>query len=234
MSTLLPVLATISLLDSTSMIPIAVLPLAVILGGHRPVFGASCFMAGIFTVYLACGLVLLVGLDALLDAWGANVERWYNQPNTPELAIQIVVGAVMFCFGWRLAAPRKVERRPEVPASISPGSAFVLGATLMLIGMPGAFPYFGAVDQILRAGLGTVGSGVALVFYNAVFLVPLLSLLAVRLILPGRSDEIFRRVASFAERWGGHAIVAILMLLGAALVVDGIGWFFGHPIIPLP
>jgi cytochrome c biogenesis protein CcdA len=234
MSTLLPVLATISLLDSTSMIPIAVLPLAIILGGHRPVFGASSFMAGIFTVYLTCGLVLLLGLDALLGAWGPTLERWYNQPNVPELIVQIVVGALMLVFGWRLAAPRKVERRPEVPASITPGGAFVLGASLMLIGLPGAFPYFGAIDQILRVDLSLVGSGIALVFYNAVFLVPLLSLLAVRLIVPGRSDEIFRWVASFAERWGGHAIVAILMLLGAVLVADGIGWLFGHPIIPLP
>ena len=70
MTTLLLVLTSIALLDSLSIIPLAVVPLAAILGGDRPVAGSVSFLCGIFAVYLAFGAVLLLGLDTLFDAIG--------------------------------------------------------------------------------------------------------------------------------------------------------------------
>ncbi len=148
MSTLLPVLAAISLLDSTTIIPICIIPLAAILGGRRPILGAAGFLAGVFLVYAGIGLLLLIGFDALFDALGPSVSRWWNNPNTPELLLQLVVGGVMLGFGWRLAKVRQSRARRDVRGAISPGRGFVLGAGLTLVSMPGAFPYFGAIDQI--------------------------------------------------------------------------------------
>ncbi len=233
MLTLLFVLAAISLLDSTSMIPICIIPLAAILGGSRPILGAASFLTGIFLVYAGSGLLLLVGFDGLFDALGPSVSRWWNDPNTPELLLQLVVGGVMLGFAWRLAKVRQSHARPGVPGAVSPGRGFVLGTSLTLVGMPGAFPYFGAIDQILRAEFGRAASSFALLFYNVIFLVPLAALLVVRLVLPARSEAIFQRVASLADRWGRQLIVAVLVSVGAVLVADGIGWFLGYPLLPV-
>ena len=64
--------------------------------------------------------------------------------------------------------------------------------------MPGAFPYFGAIDQIMRAGLSPTGSLLTLTYYNLIFLIPLSSLLFVRVLLPSRSQAIFQRVSQIA------------------------------------
>jgi cytochrome c biogenesis protein CcdA len=233
MMSLLLVLGSISLLDSTSMVPVAVVPMSVILGGRRAVLGALSFLAGIFVVYMASGAVLLVGLEALTATVGPAVKRWYHQPNAVELGIQVVIGAVMVILGWKIAGSRDNRPPRETPDALPPGAAFVFGSSLMLAGMPGAFPYFGAMDQILRADLGVAGSAVALIFYNLVFLLPLSVLLLVRLIFPQHSAVVFAKIASVAERWGRRVIIVILVVVGLALVADGISFSFGKPLLPI-
>ena len=51
------ILVAIALIDSTSLVPIALLPLAAIMAGKRPVFGALCFISGIFFIYFLAGIL---------------------------------------------------------------------------------------------------------------------------------------------------------------------------------
>lgn len=51
MPELLLTLTTISLLDSTSAVPIALMPLAILLNGRSPVAGSLRFISGGFIVY---------------------------------------------------------------------------------------------------------------------------------------------------------------------------------------
>ena len=73
MSTLLFVLAAISLLDSTSLLPVCILPLSAILSGRQPLLGAASFMSGIFFVYAGSGLFLLVGFHSVFDVLGPSI-----------------------------------------------------------------------------------------------------------------------------------------------------------------
>lgn len=235
MSTLIGILAVIGLLDSTSLVPICIIPLAAILGGNRPVVVAASFLAGIFLVYASSGVMLLVGFDLLFDAMGAVISRWWNNPNTPELLLQLVVGGIMLTFGWRLARARQPSShpRPNLDSNISPVRGFALGAGITVLGMPGAFPYFGAIDQILRADLGYAASGIALLFYNLIFILPLALLLLVRIGLPSHSKVIFQLVSSMVDRWGRYIGITVFTFIGAILVADGIGWFLGKPLLPV-
>jgi cytochrome c biogenesis protein CcdA len=233
MVTLLLILTPVALLDSISMIPLCVAPLAAILGGSRPTLGAVSFSGGIFLVYLGSGFLLLLGLDTLFNALGSGVSRWLNQPNTLELLLQIAVGVVMVGFAWKLTKAREIHVDRGASGTISPSQGFVLGTVLTLVGLPGAFPYFGAIDQILRADLGYAGGGFALLFYNIVFLLPFVALLIVRFLFPTRSEEICQRVAFVVTHWGRKLIVALLVCLGIVFVADGIGWFVGQPLLPV-
>ncbi len=234
MTALLFVIVPIALLDSTSMIPLAVAPMAVMLGGRRPVETTGGFLLGTFLTYTAGGVLLALGLDALLDRIAPALERWWIEPNDVELGIQLVLGLVMVGLGWRLAAARKSHgERGAGSEGFTPGKAFALGATLIVVGMPGAVPYFGAIDQILRANLDATGAVVALVAYNLAFITPLASLLVIRLVAPNQSERIFKKVADLADRWGGRLIIAVLLVVGLVLAADAVGWFFDHPLLPV-
>ena len=74
-SLLLFVLAPIALLDSTSIIPLTVVPLAVLLAGERPSAGAVSFLFGIFIAYTGAGVLLLLGLDFVLDSISPRIRR---------------------------------------------------------------------------------------------------------------------------------------------------------------
>lgn len=233
MVTLLLVLAPIALLDSTSLLPFAAVPLATMLGGKRAIRVTLSFFSGIFLVYMCAGLLIVLGLGALFDPLNEWFQRFKSDPNTVEIIAQIVIGVVMVALGRRLAAKRSKQPERGSAPSFTAGAAFAFGAGLMLIGLPGALPYFGAIDQILRADLPLGPSWFALLFYNGMFLLPLGILLLIRVLLPGRSEAIFGRVAEFTERWGRRFAIVVLLVLGAFFAVDGVSWLFGRPLIPI-
>ncbi len=102
-----------------------------------------------------------------------------------------------------------------------------------MAGLPGSLPYFGAIDQILRADLPLPASLLALLFYNLVFVLPLASLALVRVLMPTQSEQIFRRVVLLSGRWGRRLIVGGLAVVGTVLGADAIGWFLGYPLLPV-
>lgn len=234
MSALLLLLASIALLDSTSIVPLCIVPLAALLGAPRPLALGASFVGGIFSTMFGVGVLLVVGLDALFDALGPAAARLWNEPKVPELALQTAIGGALVAFGWRMRRRRSGGAPPqETRGDLSPLRASGLGAGLAIVGLPGAFPYFGAVDLLLRADLTTAGWVLALVFYNVVFVSPLAALVVVRAALPDHSEAIFARVSALAERWGHRLVVAALMLVGVVLFADGVGWLLGVPVLPL-
>ena len=233
MTTLLTTLFLIALVDSTSMIPIGTIPLAVILGGKRPFPCASGFLAGIFVAYALAGVLIYFGLDAVFTAVLPYALRLWNQPNTPELIVQLVLGAALLYAAWTKYRSPAPEMEKDTSPALSPWGAFATGFTLTVIGIPGAVPYFGAVDQILRADLPISASLGAIMFYSLAFLTPFLALLLVRAVSPAQSERIFRACISLVQRWGKTVAVGALAALGITFIADGIGWFMGVPLLPV-
>jgi hypothetical protein len=233
MVALLLLLAPIGLLDSTSIIPLCIVPIIALLAGPRPLLGASALILGVFAVYLACGLLVLFGLQSAFDAIDAYVIRLWKDPSTEELVFQIVLGLVACAFGFRLVANRARGRQEAPSAAMTPAQAWLAGAGLTIVGLPGAVPYFAAIDLVLRADVALARQLAALVYYNAVFVAPLFAIVALRLVLGGRGDRVLDAVKRFFDTWGHRVIVALLFILGAVLVADGIGWFLGWPLIPV-
>ncbi len=106
-------------------------------------------------------------------------------------------------------------------------------ATVKFVGVPGAIPYFGAIDLILRADLDTPAAVAALLFYNLVFVAPHAALISIRVLLPTHSERTFAAVASFCEVWGKRLVILILLVPGGTLTADAIGWWLGQPLLPV-
>lgn len=230
---LLAVLASIALVDSLSIVPLCIVFLAVLLGGPKPYLGAASFLAGIYFSYVGAGLLILFGLEAVFDQLDAYLTRLWHQPDPEEIALSIAVGVVLVYAAIRMArrGPADGESRAEV--GMPPGKAFMTAVALNLIGLPGAVPYVGAIDQILRADLPVTGMVLSVVFYCTVFVVPLAAVVAVRAILGERSAPVFDAVRRFFDHWGRRLIIALVLVLGLVLIADGIGWFLGTPLIPV-
>ena len=139
----------------------------------------------------------------------------------------------LLVFALRMARPKGDRNERPVATGMTGSQAFVAGVGLTIVGLPGAVPYFGAINLILRDELTFGQEFVALLVYNVVFIVPLAALLVLRLMLGDRSQGLLEQVRVAFDTWGQRVVVSLMVVLGIVLVADGIGWFLGHPLIPV-
>lgn len=232
---LLSVLVSIALIDSTSITPLALVPLATILGGKHPYGTSFAFLAGLFVSYLVMALGFLFGLSAVLMRVNTWVSYRWNNPEPADFGFQILVGLVMLVFGLRIAEKRKEKSGGrEVPSDVTPASAFWFGCILNVVGFPGALPYFAAADRIVQADLPALEASLAVTFYVVVFLLPLTAIVVLRAVLGSRMDAVMQSIRGFFDTWGKRLIMVLLILLGLILVVDGVVYFLrGNPLVPV-
>ena len=231
MNTLVVVLTSIGLLDSTSMIPISIVPIVILLSSRKPYVGSAAFLSGIFVTYFLTGLLMLFGLNSVFDSINAYLTRWMKEPHMLELVFQVVLGILLFYFGIRPAKARQNKGDRGVGDSVTPLQAFTVAAGLVIIGIPGAIPYLAAIDQILRTDLSFIKSTLALLYYNIVFILPMTAMVFIRVIFRKQSDRILGAISRFMDKWLAHIIKVLLVLLGAAMVVDGVFWMLGKPLV---
>ena len=56
----------------------------------------------------------------------------------------------------------------------------------------------------------------------------------IRIAIAGyKAERWFQAAVALFTRWGKRLLVTVLVGLGFILIVDGIGWFFGKPLIPV-
>ncbi len=233
MAGLLIVLSTIALIDSTSMLPVGLVVIIVLLSGNKPYLNSTAFITGTFVPYYAFSLLLLFGLSAVFDQINAAVERMWKHPDTLDIILGILLGLILLFFGFYLSKAREKKKDRENMVSVTPVQVFMIAAGFMIVGLPGAVPMFAAIDQILRADLNVLSMILVMLFYNAVFVLPLALIVLIRVIFRERSDKLFEALNRFIDKWGRRIIVTLLLGLGFVLVIDGIGWFLGTPLIPV-
>ncbi len=131
---LLMVLTPIGLLDSTSMIPLCIVILVVLLAGPSPLLRSSALIIGIFVIYVASGLLIFLGLQSVFDEISAYTLRLWKNPETEELIFQAVIGAVLLAFGVRIATARKSRTEKPVASDMTGIQALVAGAGITIVG----------------------------------------------------------------------------------------------------
>ncbi len=233
MPELILVLTPIALMDSTSIIPLCIVFLVILLGGPSPLLRSTALVAGVFVTYLACGLLVLFGLQSVLDAINAYAMKVWKDPNTQELIVQILIGFALLVAGLRIARAREQQTERKAPTEMTASQAFVSGAGMTIVGLPGAVPYLAAINLILRSDQTTRQEVITLVVYNIAFVAPLAAIVAASLVLGERSQRLLQGIRGLLDRWGQRLIVSLMLALGALLIMDGVGWFLGTPLIPV-
>ena len=215
------------------MLPLAIGPLILSLNERRALWLTSAFIIGIGLVYFLVGVGILFGMSALMDTLQPILERWWRQPNAAELVVQFLVGLILLILAFRRGWNSDEAASPQRTVNASVTGMFMLGAFLSLVGLPGAVPYFGAIDQILRADLNQAGSLFALLAYNFFFISPLLLVAFAATFSRKLSQPIIEFVSTSVQQYGSRAITLAMGVLGVAFAIDAFSWFIGYPLTPI-
>ncbi len=231
MSELLIILTPIALIDSTSIVPLSLVPLAVLFTSRRPLAGTAAFLSGLFVSYLLGGIIIYFGLGAVIESVNRTAEQIWKHPDTIDLILQILIGLGLLLVVVRMAMKTSDGTAKAQQPSITPAQAFWLAVTLNVVGLPGAVPYFAAIDQMLRADLAPHSTFLAIAYYCMIFVLPLVALVLLRQAIPRLADRVFGSLSRAADTWGRRAFLTLLLALGMVMILDGLGWFLGQPLI---
>ena len=235
MDELIPILTSIALVDSASITPLALVPLMQVLAGARPYRVAVAFLLGLYLSYLAMALAFLFGLSTVflrLNAWLSH--RWHN-PEPVDFLVELLVGILLVIFALQRRDVRRQRTADmDMPGEVSPAAAFGFACMLNMVGFPGALPYFAAADAILRVDPPPGTALLAVVYYVLVFVVPLTSIVVLRVVLGRRGDGFMQAVSRFFATWGKRVLMLLMLVLGAVMTVDALAyWLRGVPLIPV-
>lgn len=175
------------------------------------------FTFGVFVIYLAGGLVLLFGPGPAL------ISAMRHVGGTIEHSVQAVAGVAVLVLALGLWRTRRSQRMARLPQpGCARASAFALGAGIMALELPTAFMYFAAITAVLASHAVAPIELSLLVFYNVLFVGPLVAIIVIR----WRSGERTERwLATGWERllgFGQLVLAGLTGSVGAVLLVIGI------------
>jgi hypothetical protein len=151
------------------------------------------------------------------------VHALHHLQGTVEHGIEAAlgVGALVFALFLLRSAAEQGER-PLSSHSPGPVSAFTLGAGIMVIELPTAFIYFGAIAAIVAAHPPAPGAVALVVLYNVLFVAPLIGLLVARRVLGPRADVWIAQMEARLAHIGQVVLTGVAGIGGAALLTIGV------------
>ncbi|MGI8428559.1 MAG: GAP family protein [Solirubrobacteraceae bacterium] len=180
---------------------------------HAP---GVAFTGGVFAAYTGGGAVLLLGPGQLLDDLTAG-----SQSTTFHLG-SLVAGAMLLIVAVVLA--RRRRPRPHVMSvqkRLTARSALALGASVTLLDLPTAFPYFAAIGAIAESRATIAGQLLMLLVFNLIYALPLVVIVAARALAGERALRVLRRSRALIDRVAPRIVSALTAVTGGALMWRG-------------
>ena len=214
MLALLALVVSIGLLDSLN--PSTVGPalyLATVQGARRSV---AEFTAGVFAVNLVGGLVLTFGPGQLLiDAIPHPSKELKHEIELACGVTALLIALVLWLIRGRLSA-HVLEKSQRVERS-----SLLLGAGIMLVELPTAFPYFAVIAAIVSSEVSALEELLLLVLFNAIFVAPLLAILVLRLLADDNAVSRLERLRATLHRRMGVLLPLVVLLVAVVLLALG-------------
>jgi cytochrome c biogenesis protein CcdA len=224
MGSLLLILIPILLTDIVN--PVLLAAVVFSLGSKRPLLNANAILLGWLSLYFIAGIILALGLE--------SISEFLANPRPIDFYIETVVGILLIWLALRCLKkenPRKKEKELGEADSLKTSSAFWIGASINLIGLPFAIPYFAAIDQILKTDMEWFPAVIALLIYNLLYILPFSLLIVVRYFYKEKSDQLFATINEKMEKISNIILLLLLFLIGGALLTDAIKYFVtGDPL----
>lgn len=228
---LVGLMISIGLADSLN--PSTIAPALYLAAGDHPRRRVTEFTLAVFVVYLGGGTLLALGPGQLIRSLVPHPHR------TPRHIAEIVAGCVLIITAMIIWHRRQRLASRRLPQAQKAKSSALLGATITLIELPTAFPYFAAIAAVLGAGLDVGQEFLLLVIFNVCFVLPLLVIVFIVTFAGDRSTRVLGVGRRFLERRWPQILAGLFLIVGVGAVLvgasglaaaghGGIGRFFRH------
>ena len=196
------------------------------LSSRRPYFNGFFLLFGWFIVYFISGIILAFGLEA--------IKEFLSNPRPIDFYIETVVALLLIWLAIRIRRTGDHKRKKKEfddADALKPTTAFWAGASINLIGLPFAIPYFAAIDQILKADATVFYSLFLLFTYNLLYVLPFLVILLLRMISGSQVDGFLEKVNNGMEKVSNWLMPLLLLGLAGLLLTDAVLFFCtGEPL----
>ncbi len=190
-----------------------------LLGTKKPISASFAYMLGIFVTYFLIGILLLVGLGPL-------IQNIYTQLSpTTEYSIGLALGLLCLYFAYRLYIHREEPPKHRTPKSLAFWDVFTIGAVLAFLNFPTMLPYLAAINFILKAQMGIIGDLAALIFYNIIYILPMIIVLCIYSLSGKWGMKILQKLNRYIDQWSLKVMALFLFVLGLYLALDGMIYF---------
>ena len=211
---LIGLVLSVALADSLN--PSTIGPALYLAASGKRVLKVAQFTIGVFGVNFLAGVGLTIGPGRLL------LSLVPHPRGTVKHIIELVAGLVLLVAAVALWQGRRHLARRQLPMSSSGGgSALVAGASIAVVELPTAAPYFAVIAAIVASSANLVGEIVLLVIFNVAFVLPLLAIIAVLLRAGERAHDWLEAGANWLQRRWPVIVAMLLLLVGAVLAVLG-------------
>ena len=211
---LLSLVLLVGVVDSLN--PSTVAPALYLAGGRRPFRSVLGFIAGVFVVNLAGGLLLTLGpgqaILAVAPHPGFEIRRL--------LELSLGHATFLVAAGLWLARDRLQQHVSGNQERIE-GSSLLVGAGITAAELPTAVPYFAVIAAVVGSGR-SAGTQIALIIiFNATFVAPLVAILALRALTGARGRDRIAALRARLDRQLAHLIPALVLLVAIVLTTRG-------------
>jgi cytochrome c biogenesis protein CcdA len=212
---LIGLVVSIGLADSLN--PTTIAPALYLASGEKRRARVSEFTLGVFGVYFLGGALVALGPGQLLLALVPKPHAH------TRYILEIIAGVALLVAAAYLWLTRHRLARRELPAlGAESKSSAILGATIIAVELPTAFPYFAAIAAIVGSGLHPVNQLVLLVLFNLCFVLPLLAIIATLTFAGDKADRVLATGRRFLQRNWPVVLSGLLGLAGVFILVLGV------------
>jgi cytochrome c biogenesis protein CcdA len=174
------------------------------------------FTLGVFGVNLVVGLVLVLGPGSFLVGLIPHPEE------TARHVIELVAGVALLVAAAALWLGRRRLVRRELPMQGGAGgSALAAGASIAVVELPTAVPYFAFAVAVIGSSATTPGKIALVGIYNVAFVAPLLLVALVLVIVGDAADPWLERAGAWLQRRWPVVLGTVLLVIGSGLTVLG-------------
>jgi hypothetical protein len=174
------------------------------------------YVAGIFCLYFTIGVLLTIGLSALLGIASGLLE------SRPIYILQALIGVVLFVWSWFPPKPESHTGRLK-PTHFSLKAMFVLGIIITLVEFITALPYLAAIGLLQQADITLPTKLGMLAGYNTIFILPPLVLAAFYKLNRTRFERWLKERQAKRKGKSNDTMQWVVGIIGFMLLLNALG-----------
>ncbi|WP_170386889.1 GAP family protein [Ruegeria atlantica] len=207
--------------------PVLLAATAFALTGRRPIANSYALILGHTIAYFVMGVLIVYGLAELLAPVVDFVVEGFVNPTRINFIIGLLLGLVLLGLAFRVSTSAEMDKQSarsqasQQKDGVLP--SFLMGATLCVVGMPFAVPYFGFINEMFRFNVQSKPLG--LLIYNLLYALPF-ALIPLAYALAGNSilDKL-KALNQFISTTASWLVPLLFGLLGLAFIIDAVKYF---------